>query len=275
MATAGNFLPKFPIDWEATRATLHAYSHGVSALARTHAPAHPKWWHASLKVLPNGLVTEAISLPDGGQLQARMDLSRHVVVLEPSRGDPLEFDMAAGATGTEFADRLIEAATGFGLSDGYTREKFENDEPRTYDRSHAATFWQALSNIHGVFEAHRQSLEGSVSPLQLWPHGFDLSFEWFGTKVETHEEDGEVQESPSQLNLGFYPAGEAYFYSNPWPFDKTLTATQLPHGAVWNTEGWQGTKLEYAGLVGDPDAAAKLGEYAEAVYKAAAPTLSA
>ena len=114
-----------------------------------------------------------------------------------------------------------------------------------------------------------------MSPLQLWPHGFDLSFEWFGTKVETHEEGGEVQEYPSQLNLGFYPAGDAYFYSNPWPFDEALPATQLPHGAVWNTEGWQGTKLEYAGLVGDPDAAAKLGEYAAAVYKAAAPTLSA
>ena len=94
--------------------------------------------------------------------------------------------------------------------------------------------------------------------LVIWPHGFDLSFEWFGTRVERFEENGEVQEYPSQLNLGFYPTGDAYFYSNPWPFDESLPANELPHGAVWNTDGWQGTKLDYADLVGDPDAAAKV-----------------
>ncbi len=274
MATA-DFLPALPEDWEPTRATLHAYAHGVAALARTHAPAHPQWWHASLKADSTGLATEPIPLPGGGSLTARLDFERHVALLVPTEGASIEFDMTVGATGTEFADQLIETAAGFGLAGVYDREKFENNEPRTYDRSHASTFWQALSNIHSVFDAHRLSLEGSVSPLQLWPHGFDLSFEWFGTKVETHKENGEIQEYPSQLNLGFYPAGDAYFYSNPWPFDESLPANQLPHGAVWNTEGWQGTKLSYSDLVGDPDAATKLSEYAAAVFEVASPTLTA
>ena len=275
MATAGDFLPEFPSDWEPTRATLHAYSHGVSALARTHAPAHPKWWHASLKVTSSGLVTEPIPLPDGGEMRVRMDFDRHVVVIEPSDGAVIEFDMTAGNTGTEFADRLIEAAASLGLTGEYSREKFENDEPRTYDKTHASTFWRALTNVASVFEEHRSSLDGSVSPLQLWPHGFDLSFEWFGTRVETYEEDGEMQEYPSQLNLGFYPTGDAYFYSNPWPFDEDLPTNDLPHGAVWNVEGWQGSKLDYAGLAGDPDAATKLRQYAAAVFEVASPTLTA
>ena len=33
-------------------------------------------------------------------------------------------------------------------------------------------------------------------------------------------QDGE--EATAQLNLGFYPAGDAYFYSTPWPFDESL-----------------------------------------------------
>ena len=50
--------PPLPIDGEPTRATLHAYAHAVATLPRAHAIAHPLWWHSSLKVRPDGLVTE-------------------------------------------------------------------------------------------------------------------------------------------------------------------------------------------------------------------------
>jgi hypothetical protein len=268
-----DFLPELPDAWESTRATLHAYAHGVSALARTHAPAHPKWWHASLKVVPSGLVTDPIPLPDGGELKGRMDLERHVVVLETDGGESFEFQMTQGATGTEMADQVIATASGLGLGGEYDRAKFESDEPRTYDKAHAATFAKVLANIASVFDSHRGSLGASVSPLQMWPHGFDLSFEWFGTRMESHTENGQQEELPAQLNLGFYPAGEPYFYSNPWPFDASLTDHDLPHGASWNTEGWQGSKLPYAALVGDPDAAKKLADYASTVFEIASPTL--
>ncbi len=267
--------PHLPDDWEPTRATLHAYSHGVSAIPRTHAPAHPKWWHVSLKVADDGLVTDPVQLPNGDSLRLRMDLQRHVTVIETSDGPVGEFDMTAGDTGTEFADRLIAAVTGLGLEGEYAREKFENEEVREYDPEAAETFWKALTKVHEVFDAQRNAIDGDVGTLQLGPHGFDLSFEWFGTKIETHEEDGETQEYPSQLNLGFYPAGDAYFYSNPWPFDQSLTAIELPHGAEWHTEGWQGTMLRYADLADDPEGPAKLRGYAAAVFAAAAPTLTA
>ena len=83
-----------------------------------------------------------------------------------------------------------------------------------------------------------------------------------------------VTEYPSQLNLGFYPEGRAYFYSNPWPFEaEKLLERPLPHGAEWHTEGWEGSILYYDQLAGDPDATTKLAEFARAVFEAAAPTL--
>jgi hypothetical protein len=110
-----------------------------------------------------------------------------------------------------------------------------------------------------------------VGPIQVWPHGFDLSFEWFGTRmVET-----EGERSSSQLNLGFYPAGDPYFHSSPWPFDESLTTAPLPPGAVWNTDGWSGARLPYSPLVGDPAAGSKVADFARAVFAAAAPTLGA
>lgn len=271
-----DLFPTLPDDWEATRATLHAYAHGVGAIARVHGIAHPKWWHISLKVNPGGLRTESIPLPDGGTVDLRMDLRHHHVVLEASSGDSTTISMTEGLTGTEFGDRVAAAASALGLAGDYDRAKFENDEPRDYSPAAAETFFDALVNVETTMQRHRATLGSNVGPIQVWPHGFDLAFEWYGTRVEVHEEEGEKNEIPSQLNFGFYPAGRAYFYSNPWPFEKdALMEVPLPSGAKWTTEGFEGSILYYDQLAGDPEAADKLLAYAKAVHDAAAPTLRA
>ena len=267
-------LPHLPDDFESTRATLHAYAHAVEVIPRAHAEPDSKWWHVSLKVTDRGLETDTMRLPDGGTLILRMDLETHDVVVEA--GEETRVSMMDGITGTDMGDRLIAAVAGLGLKGEYNREKFENDEPREYDPAGATSYFAATRVVDRVFKEHLDSLEGEVGQVQLWPHHFDLACEWFGTRVETYEEEGVVTEYPSQINLGFYPEGRAYFYSNPWPFDgDKLLGTPLPHGAEWHTEGWEGSILYYDQLAGDPDAATKLAEYARAVFTAASPTLTA
>ena len=269
-------LPELPSGWEETRATLHAYARGIGVIPRAHAGPHPKWWHVSFAVTERGLETEEIALPGGGSLSLLMDLEADEVVLSTSGGEGRSFDMSAGLTGTEFGEELIAAVAAHGLEGEYERARFENDEARQYSSSVASTMMRVFVDVAGVFETHRAEIGGQVGPVQLWPHGFDIAFEWFGTRIERYEEDGEVEEHPAQLNLGFYPGGEPYFYSNPWPFegDKLMSA-ELPHGAAWHTDGWPGTILPYDKLVGDPHAEDKLLEYAMAVYELAAPTLTA
>ncbi len=270
------FLPELPDGWEETRATLHAYALSVGAIPRAYADAHPKWWHVSLEFVENGLETDPVPLDDGQSLKLRMDFSSHDVVVTTTGGDTHTVSMMSGLTGTELAERLIGIAASYGLHGEYHREQFENDDARGYDADVAETFFTILRDVAATFEEHRSGMSGDVSPVQVWPHGFDVAFEWYGTRVETSEEDGKTTEYPSQLNLGFYPAGRPYFYSNPWPFEAdALLDTELPHGAVWHTEGWEGTILYYDQLQGDPDAKKKLLEYAAAVYEAVAPTLTA
>ena len=262
--------------FEPTRQTLHNYAHAVGVVPRAHATFHPKWWHISLRVMDNGLKTAVMDLPNGETFWLEMDLRHHLVRLQTSYGGTQAFSLAAGLTGTEFGDQLLAAVADLGLEGEYAREKFENDDPRQYDPAQAENFLTALTNANRIFNDHRATLTGKTGPVQLWPHGFDLSFEWFGTRVETYEEHGEVTASPSQINLGFYPGGEPYFYSNPWPFETDkLVHAPLPPGAKWHTEGWQGTMLPYSELAGDDQAEARLRAFAKAVYETASPTLLA
>jgi len=266
-------------DFEATRQTLHWYSRAMGVIPRAHAEFHPKWWHISLKVESDGLITDKMSRPGGGSFWLKMNLKQHKVTLFIDEGPFKVFDMTQGLTATEFGDEILAAVAELGLSGDYAREKFENDDPREYRPQTIEPFLTSLVNADRIFKEHRASLTGDVGPVQLWPHGFDLAFEWFGTRVERYEEHGEVQEYPSQINLGFYPGdpdNEPYFYSNPWPFEaEVLLSASLPNGARWHTEGWQGSVLPYDELVGDAQAEARLKNYARAVYELAAPTLLA
>jgi len=178
--------------------------------------------------------------------------------------------MDAGLTGSEFADRLISIAATYGLEGEYERERFESDEPRAYDSQAATDFFTGLVNIATHLEMFRASLDGETSPVQVWPHGFDIAFEWFGTRLV--ESEGRML--PAQLNLGFYPAGRAYFYSNPWPFAADdLVGISLPAPAAWKVDGWTGSIVYYDELLSLDNPEQALVDYARAVHDAARPTL--
>lgn len=264
--------------WGPTRQTLHLVSQVVGVVPRAHAIAHPRWWHISLKVQPDGLVTDNMPLPGGGIFALKINLLQHKVVLFSSRGDVREFSMPEGLSASAFGDQALAAVADLGLQAEYAREKFENDEPREYDPAMAENYLTALVNVDYIFKKHRAGLGGEVGPVQLWPHHFDLAFEWLGTRTVAYEEGGTTRQYPAQINLGFSPgdAGhpEPYFYSNPWPFEADrLLDKALPSGARWFTDSWQGSILEYKTMVGDSQAEDKLLAYARAVYDLASPTL--
>jgi hypothetical protein len=266
--------------FEATRDTLHAYSKVVGLVPRVHARPHPQWWHISLKVQPKGLFTSRMSLPQGGEFWLVMDLFEHEVRLETTEGFVMSFSMTEGDTASEFGDQVLSALAHLGLEGAYDRQKFASDSPRPYDAEMAREYLNVLLEIDRIFKLHRSTLEGKSSPVQLWTHGFDLSFEWFGSRIVEQEEGGEVKQYPAQLSLGFSP-GEPYhpapyFYSNPWPFEKeTLLAQPLPSGARWFTDGWQGSLLPYSTQVGKEDAEDRLLEYARTVFSISQPSLMA
>jgi hypothetical protein len=258
-----------------TRRTLQLYTRALSALARACAPAHPNWWHISLKVTPTGLVTDNIPLPDGGILAGRLDFHRWQIILEDSDGRSWAIALGEGLSGRDMGERIIAVAADAGFNGEVDRGRFADGEPGVYDGDAVGSFFTALIGADRVFKRHGARLGDDAGPVRLWPHGFDLAMEWFGTRVERYNEGGKTIELPAQLNLGFYPGendSASYFYSNPWPFDGgKLLGRALPAGANWHTEGWQGAMLPYA-VVRDED---QVLDFAAAVFDIASPLLTA
>lgn len=263
---------------------MHWYARAVGVIPRAHALPHPKWWHISLQVRPDGLVTHTMPLAGGGIFYLKMDLLEHAVHLVTSQGTVRSLSMRAGLSASVFGEQLIRMVADLGLEGDYLRQKFADHEERPYDAQQAVDFFRVLIFVSQVFERQRAWLLRETDgyepgPVQLWPHGFDLAFEWFGTRQVEHAQGDSLTRLPAQINLGFSPGdssfADPYFYSNPWPFEtEHLLDKPLPAGARWFTDGWQGSLLPYTELAGDPDAEGRLLDYARAVFKICAPTLA-
>ncbi len=267
-----------PENWDATNETLHLYSRVIGVVARLHAPTQPHWWHVSLRLDGDGYLSQAMPLPGGGAFRLRMDLGSHEVELLTGGTRQHAWPMDAGLSATQLAANVFAAVADYGLTGDYPLEKYADDQPRRYNPAHAAAWFAAISAIDSLLETRRSSLTGERGPVQLWPHGFDIAFEWFGKTLSFPDERGHPVNYPAQISLGFSP-GERYhpapyFYSNPYPFDdQRLKKHTLVHGARWFNNGWQGSVLEYDSVAGDPAGAEKFLEYAQTLFDLASPDL--
>jgi uncharacterized protein DUF5996 len=92
-------------------------------------------------------------------------------------------------------------------------------------------------------------LLGGLSPMIVWPHGFDLSFLWFAR--------GFTETQDPHLNVGFSPGSAGfprpYVYVYAYPIPKGLLDVKLPEPAHWNTAGWTGLVIDYDALAGLPN----------------------
>jgi hypothetical protein len=267
--------------WEETKNSLHAYAKVAGAAPRILAEPHPKWWHVSLKVTQEGLISEGMNHDALGdkELRTRLNFRTHTLDLLLDEQINKSYDLTEGDTATELGRKFEAAFADLGIEIELPEDKYADDEPRTYEPEAVKRYLAALNSVNDVLKSLRSELDGERSPVQLWPHHFDLAFEWVGTKIVRYEEENGAVEYPAQLNFGFAPGDssypEAYFYSNPWPFEKTLTNGTLPHGARWFSEGFEGTLLPYKALVNEPEPVSELLEYYRRVFELAKPTLIA
>lgn len=230
-----------------TRDLVHGYCRLLGAVRRKLVEPHPMWWHISLAVTGDGFTTGPVPDPEGNTLEVLFSADR--ALIEIARGGRSELiPVAEGPAPRDVGAALVQA----GLLSSHEIDDLlaEGPEPvpGTFHRPTAERLAAAFDVVRRFYERFAPPL-GDIGPTQLWPHHFDLSFEWFG-KRRAEASDG--SSSRTQIGFGFSTGdpshSESYFYANPWPFGPRLVAHGLSPPAVWNTGDWNGGLLDYSAV---------------------------
>jgi len=266
-------LPPLPLSqWRPTRDALHAYCRVLGKIRRSLTPPEKHWWHTSLRVQLNGLSTSAIPIPgqEGDTVEMWIDLVDHLLVVQTAGKEVGKMELE-GLSTSQFLEACLSSLARWDIRPEIDHTLFQDPNPKVYDRTAAGDFWNALARIDHLLQQFKADLPGETSPVQFWPHNFDLALMWLsGRKIPGFDpEDEEL--SDEQIAFGFSTgdAGtpDAYLYVTVYPWPEDLVEAPLPEDAVWHTQGWKGALLPYASLILSNEPEARLLEFLRAVYR--------
>ncbi|HLU09039.1 MAG TPA: DUF5996 family protein [Oceanobacillus sp.] len=227
--------------WESTRDDLHRAAQVIGALKKTIVPQQVNALHLSLFVYSKGLTTG--KLPEGGELA--LNFIDQCAEYHSAEG-ATETITLAGSNPATLASTLVE----FTANEQTDTLPLPSDStsPFQIDPTAAADYARTLYTVYTALARFRARLLGTMTPLVVWPHGFDLSFLWFhGNDLDEH--------SQPHLNFGFSPGSPGfprpYLYAYAYPSPDDLTSRTLPSPARWFTESWKGAVVDYDNLTDD------------------------
>lgn len=270
--TTNLFPPLALAGWKPTRDTLTIYAQLLGKIRRAMAPARKHWWHVSLLPTVTGLTTGPI--PAGEQTFAlHLDLIAHRVILETSRGVVWQRPLR-GQSAAVFCAELLAALAGLEIRPQIDMALFADETRGEYDRDAVERYARALSRIDVVLQRFRTGLRRETSPIQLWPHHFDLAMIWLSGRLVPDADPDDPEYADEQMNFGFSTGDKGipdpYLYVTAYPLPDGWIGSPLPSEASWYTDSWQGALLMYEALPAAAEPEALLLEFLQAGHRAGA-----
>ena len=241
-------MPQISPTWEPTRVALQKYAQALTAGPRSAADPDDRWTHVSMHPSPDGLSTMAIAMQDGSRLVSTLDVANHQILIA-SGDDSLSIALEPGPSPQSVGEAVAAFAARHGTELKADASRYGDADVQSYNPGDATSWLENTNWVVDTFAATNASLHGEITGPHMWPHGFDIATEWYSAKTVEHN----GADASAQIALGFYPAGDSYFYVNPWPFEEAWADAQLPGNATWHLEGWQGAKLMASDLGNDSD----------------------
>ena len=231
----------------ATRDALHAYARVIGAYAATGREKRKHWWHASLRPSLRGLATGVIFGPADFELELDFVNSQlHVRTLETASSEPL-----TGQPSAELASFVRDVLGPLGVDESVgPGEKHLSDATYPeYAANEAAAMHGAIASVAAAMGALRAGIREESSPIQVWPHHFDLSMIWLPGQKIRGQDPRDEEYSDKQMNFGFAFGDEGipepYFYVTAYPTPAALPSVELPEATTWRTDGFNGAVTLY------------------------------
>lgn len=273
---AGHTLSPLPLEpWRPTRDTLQGYLRLLGAIRAALAPREKHRWHTALHATAVGLTTTPI--PGAAAVfELQLDLLHHVLLATASSGVQWQIPLC-GQSLHELGADLLAYLRRLGVAPVPADQAFNDNTPGSYDPVAATRFWQSLSWIDAVFKRFKAQLPGESGPVHVFPHHINLALLWLsGRKLPTDSAQGDNY-ADEQMSFGFVTGDaaipEPYFYVtvNPWPPD--LTEAELPPGAYWYSEAFNGAVLPYQSLLDSREPGERLLFFLEGAQQSGAESL--
>jgi hypothetical protein len=246
-----NLFPAMPLaDWRDTRDTLAQYARVLGKVRRAVTPPQKHWWHVSLHVTAVGLTTTPL-WSNGRMWEMVLNLATHQTQITTSDGQQQTIALT-GQSAAMYGGQLKAALQTLALPTDVVEGDYA-DTAGVCDPTAVARYWQALTQITAVFATFKHSFRRESSPVQLWPHHFDLALLWLSGRLAPDQDPNDPEYADEQMNFGFVTGDEAipepYFYATAYPAPDGFAAQPLPEPAYWHTAGWTGAILPYQALV--------------------------
>ncbi len=245
---------------EPTQRALHAYSKVAGAWAKVTRKKRKHWWHASLRPSLYGMTTDVMY----GDTDFEIELNLMQSCLEIRTCSSMHRQQFAGQSSAELAETIRKVLFAAGVDRDLAPAADVESDTRYPDYSprQASLMHGAIGSITSALEDFRAGIREEKSPIQIWPHHFDLSMIWLpGTKVPDQDPENE-EYADKQMNFGFAFGDdgipEPYLYVTAYPLPDEMPNVKLPEGTTWRSERFNGAVLLYRDLVKNADPAAYL-----------------
>lgn len=259
----GEFPSIDDVELAPTRDALHVYSRVLGEWLKCCRPRRKHWWHASLRPSLRGLTTGVVHA--GVDFELELGLRDNTLHVRTAQGQEMA-ETLHGQPASGLADSIANFLTAQGLDKRFVPDTSDvagsADERSGYSADAARRVADVLNSIDAAMTEFRAGIREETSPIQLWPHHFDLSMLWLpGEKIAGQDPDNE-EYSDKQMNFGFTfgDAGipEPYFYVSAYPQPDAFPHLELPNGAKWHRNGFNGAVVMHETVAAQEDGSAYL-----------------
>ncbi len=249
-----------PAKLDATRRAIHAYSRVAGAWGKAVRKKRKHWWHASLRPSLYGLTSGVIY--GATDFEIELDLAASRICVRTCTSTFAE--RLTGQSSARVAGAIRNALLAAGLDQKLIPhdDLADDNEYAGYSADQANLMHRAIGSVAAELEHFRAGIREEKSPIQVWPHHFDLSMIWLPGHKVPDQDPADEEYADKQMNFGFAFGDEnipePYFYITAYPLPDALPEIGLPEGSTWKSDGFSGAVLLYRDLVAMNEPAAYL-----------------